>query len=141
MCINSNVNILNNNLGLYMFSSVIQSFKVTETNKYIRSQKGIHISKGVYIIGYKAYTHADNDTYINTKIDTEKEDFILFEKELEMPISTLLQNFDGYGLPYPRSVTNIMMYHFTNETDLYFYIKASKTIAFIPYEIWLVKIK
>ena len=88
---------------------------------------------GRYILGYKADTQADSSVYIDTSIDTYGSDLSLYEKTVNIPV-TCRDNITN------RTVSNVMVFGFTQKTNLYFSAFSSATLN-VRFEIWATKIK
>lgn len=127
-------NLLNSDLGKQYWSS-LETYNVSVINSWTRGTKSITLPAGTYIIGQRSDVNCSNSIYLDTRIDTFKQDLPLYEKALNIPTTTARNDVTEY-----RSCNNTFAMGFSKETTLYFFCWADSPIT-IQYEIWAIKIK
>lgn len=125
---------LNSDLGKQYWSS-LETYNVSVINSWTRGTKSITLPAGTYIIGQRSDVNCSNSIYLDTRIDTFKQDLPLYEKALNIPTTTARNDVTEY-----RSCNNTFAMGFSKETTLYFFCWADSPIT-IQYEIWAIKIK
>ena len=125
---------LNSDLGK-QYWSLLETYNVSVINSWNRGTKSITLPAGAYIIGQRSDVNCSNSIYLDTRIDTFKQDLPLYEKALNIPATTARNNATEY-----RSCNNTFAMGFSKETTLYFFCWADSPIT-IQYEIWAIKIK
>lgn len=124
---------LNNNRNIIWSSP--NTLTLSVVNSWAASDNFITLQPGKYILGFKAHTICKSDIYIDTSIDTKEQSFIFYEKNVNMPVSTITAGETGVT----RSVTNVFVATIDAPIELYFLCYASATIT-ITYEIWALKL-
>jgi len=124
----------NSDLGKQYWSS-LETYNVSVINSWTRGTKSITLPAGTYIIGQRSDVNCSNSIYLDTRIDTFKQDLPLYEKALNIPTTTARNDVTEY-----RSCNNTFAMGFSKETTLYFFCWADSPIT-IQYEIWAIKIK
>lgn len=124
---------LNNNRNIIW--STPNTLTPSVINKWVASDNFITLQPGKYILGFKAHTICKSDIYIDTSIDTKEQSFIFYEKNVNMPVSTITAGETGVT----RSVTNVFVATIDAPIELYFLCYTSATIT-ITYEIWALKL-
>lgn len=114
----------------------IHKMDINQVDVWIQSSNSITLPVGTYIFGFRAYTVCLNEIYVSLKIDNMEQDFVLWERELHLPMSC------EPVTTLPRTAHNVMIktIYNDNETPLYFYVWAGAPIE-ISYEIWALRIK
>lgn len=125
---------LNSDIAAQYWSGVGNITPATQST-WINSEKSITFPPGTYIIGYKADTTCANSIYIDTSIDTINTPVSLYEKTLIVPVSGLPEETTN------RSVNNVMMRSFGQQTTLHFFVWCSRIGLTLQYELWAIKIK
>ena len=113
----------------------METYNVSVINSWTRGTKSITLPAGTYIIGQRSDVNCSNSIYLDTRIDTFKQDLPLYEKALNIPTTTARNDVTEY-----RSCNNTFAMGFSKETTLYFFCWADSPIT-IQYEIWAIKIK
>lgn len=124
---------LNNNRDIIWSSP--HTLTPSVINKWVASDNFITLQPGKYILGLKAHAVCNSDVYIDTSIDTKEQSFIFYEKNVNMPVSTITAGETGVV----RSVTNVFVATIDAPIELYFLCYTSATIT-ITYEIWALKL-
>jgi hypothetical protein len=124
---------LNNNRDIIWSSP--HTLTPSVINKWVASDNFITLQPGKYILGLKAHAVCNSDVYIDTSIDTKEQSFIFYEKNVNMPVSTITAGETGVT----RSVTNVFVATIDAPIELYFLCYTSATIT-ITYEIWALKL-
>ena len=124
---------LNNNRNIIWSSP--NTLTPSVINKWVASDNFITLQPGKYILGFKAHVVCNSDVYIDTSIDTKELSFIFYEKNVNMPVSTITAGETGVT----RSVTNAFVATIDTPIELHFLCYASATIT-ITYEIWASKL-
>lgn len=124
---------LNNNRDIIWSSP--HTLTPSVINKWVASDNFITLQPGKYILGFKAHAVCNSDVYIDTSIDTKEQSFIFYEKNVNMPVSTITAGETGVT----RSVTNVFVATIDAPIELYFLCYTSATIT-ITYEIWASKL-
>ena len=124
---------LNNNRNIIWSSP--NTLTPSVINKWVASDNFITLQPGKYILGFKAHVVCNSDVYIDTSIDTKELSFIFYEKNVNMPVSTITAGETGVT----RSVTNAFVATIDTPIELHFSCYASATIT-ITYEIWALKL-
>ena len=124
---------LNNNRDIIWSSP--HTLTPSVINKWVASDNFITLQPGKYILGFKAHAVCNSDVYIDTSIDTKEQSFIFYEKNVNMPVSTITAGETGAT----RSVTNVFVATIDAPIELYFLCYTSATIT-ITYEIWASKL-
>lgn len=124
---------LNNNRNIIW--SIPNTLTPSVINKWVASDNFITLQPGKYILGFKAHVVCNSDVYIDTSIDTKEPSFIFYEKNVNMPVSTITAGETGVT----RSVTNAFVATIDTPIELHFLCYASATIT-ITYEIWASKL-
>lgn len=125
---------LNGNLGKEYWSEPTH-LMVANANAWQRSEKSLVLPSGNYMIGFKAEVNCDNLYYIDAKIDTYNGDLNLFEKSINIPMSS------ASGQITKRTVTVTSMLTLYEQKTLYFYTYASRTSLDIMWEIYAKRLK
>lgn len=129
-CLNGS---LNNNRDIIWSS--LHTLTPSVINKWVASDNFITLQPGKYILGFKAHAVCNSDVYIDTSINTKEQSFIFYEKNVNMPVSTITAGETGVT----RSVTNVFVATIDAPIELYFLCYTSATIT-ITYEIWALKL-
>ena len=124
---------LNNNRDIIWSSP--HTLTPSVINKWVASDNFITLQPGKYILGFKAHAVCNSDVYIDTSINTKEQSFIFYEKNVNMPVSTITAGETGVT----RSVTNVFVATIDAPIELYFLCYTSATIT-ITYEIWALKL-
>ena len=125
---------LNGELGK-QYWSLLETYNVSAINSWTRGTKSITLPAGTYIIGQRSDVNCSNSIYLDTRIDTFKQELSLYEKASNIPATTARNNVVEY-----RSCNNVFARGFPEKTTLYFFCWADSPIT-IQYEIWAIKIK
>lgn len=124
---------VNNNRDILW--SGVQEMTLSAVNNWEKSDKFITLQPGKYILGFKAHTNCKDDVYIDTSMDTKEYTFSYYEKNVNMPVSTITAGETGVT----RSVTNAFVATIDTPIELHFLCYASATIT-ITCEIWASKL-
>lgn len=124
---------LNNNRDIIWSSP--HTLTPSVINKWVASDNFITLQPGKYILGFKAYAVCNSDVYIDTSIDTKEQSFIFYEKNVNMPVSTITAGETGIV----RSVNNVFVATIDAPIELHFLCYTSATIT-ITYETWALKL-
>lgn len=122
---------LNNNRNIIW--SGVNTLTTSVINSWVASDNFITLQPGKYILGFKASTECKNDIYIDTSIDTKEYTFIIYEKNINIPISFIT---DG---AHTRSASNALIASIENPIELHFLCYTSATIT-ITYELWAIRL-
>lgn len=124
---------LNNNRDIIWSSP--HTLTPSVINKWVASDNFITLQPGKYILGFKAYAVCNSDVYIDTSIDTKEQSFNFYEKNVNMPVSTITVGETGIV----RSVNNVFVATIDAPIELHFLCYTSATIT-ITYETWALKL-
>lgn len=124
---------LNNNRDIIWSS--LHTLTPSVINKWVASDNFITLQPGKYILGFKAHTICKSDVYIDTSIDTKENSFLFYEKNVNMPVSTIATDETGVT----RSVTNVFVVTIDTPIELHFLCYVSNIIT-ITYELWALRL-
>lgn len=124
---------LNNNRDIIWSSP--HTLTPSVINKWVASDNFITLQPGKYILGFKAHAVCNSDVYIDTSIDTKEQSFNFYEKNVNMPVSTITVGETGIV----RSVNNVFVATIDAPIELHFLCYTSATIT-ITYETWALKL-
>lgn len=120
---------LNNNRNIIW--SGTKTLTPSVVNSWVASDNFITLQPGKYILGFKAYTICKSDVYIDTSIDTKEYSFASYEKDVNMPVSTIATDETGVR----RSVTNAFVATIDAPIELHFLCFVANIVT-ITYELW-----
>lgn len=124
---------LNNNRDIIWSSP--HTLTPSVINKWVASDNFITLQPGKYILGFKAHTICKSDVYIDTSIDTKENSFVFYEKNVNIPVSTIATDKTGVT----RSVTNAFVATIDTPIELHFLCYVSNIIT-ITYELWALRL-
>jgi hypothetical protein len=124
---------LNNNRNIIWSSP--NTLTPSVINSWVASDNFITLQPGKYILGFKAHTICKSDVYIDTSIDTKENSFAFYEKNVNMPVSTIATDETGVT----RSVTNAFVATIDTPIELHFLCYVSNIIT-ITYELWALRL-
>ena len=124
---------LNNNRDIIWSSP--HTLTPSVINKWVASDNFITLQPGKYILGFKAHTICKSDVYIDTSIDTKENSFAFYEKNVNMPVSTIATDETGVT----RSVTNAFVATIDTPIELHFLCYVSNIIT-ITHELWALRL-
>ena len=124
---------LNNNRNIIWSSP--NTLTPSVINSWVASDNFITLQPGKYILGFKAHTICKSDVYIDTSIDTKENSFVVYEKNVNMPVSTIATDETGVT----RSVTNAFVATIDTPIELHFRCYVSNIIT-ITYELWALRL-
>lgn len=124
---------LNNNRNI--IGSSPNTLTPSVINSWVASDNFITLQPGKYILGFKAHTICKSDVYIDTSIDTKENSFAFYEKNVNMPVSTIATDETGVT----RSVTNAFVATIDTPIELHFLCYVSNIIT-ITYELWALRL-
>lgn len=124
---------LNNNRNIIWSSP--NTLTPSVINSWVASDNFITLQPGKYILGFKAHTICKSDVYIDASIDTKENSFIFYEKNVNIPVTTIVTDETGVT----RSVTNTFVATIDKPIELHFLCYVSSIIT-ITYEVWALKL-
>lgn len=124
---------LNNNRNIIW--STPNTLTPSVINTWVASDNFITLQPGKYILGFKAHTICKSDVYIDASIDTKESSFIFYEKNVNIPVTTIVTNETGVT----RSVANTFVATIDTPIELHFLCYVSNIIT-ITYELWALRL-
>lgn len=124
---------LNNNRNIIW--SIPNTLTPSVINSWVASDNFITLQPGKYILGFKAHTICKSDVYIDASIDTKENSFIFYEKNVNIPVTTIVTDETGVT----RSVANTFVATIDTPIELHFLCYVSNIIT-ITYELWALRL-